>query len=182
MMIAPGRVVAALAFRVIQIVLLPLALVGYVLFLVKVITYSRRSGISATALASLYGRWMQHALGTRSDEPCVRLMPALPNVSRPGLRLVTLPTLLANRLTGYVPRIYRYPYDGDPLIRHAAAARATFFDAALARHLGDVDQFVILGAGYDWSRSAWPSRRSGSSGSPASPTRGWRRTRPRAGS
>jgi len=32
---------------------------------------------------------------------------------------------------------------------HESAARTTFFDAALARHLGDIDQLVILGAGWD---------------------------------
>jgi hypothetical protein len=36
-------------------------------------------------------------------------MMVLPNVPHLGLRLVTGPTLLAHRLTGYVPKIYRYP-------------------------------------------------------------------------
>jgi hypothetical protein len=99
--------VAATIFRAIQIFLLPFALVGYVLFTVKVIMFSRKSGVSATALAPLYTWWMQHTLGTRRDEPCERLMMVLPNVPHLGLRLVTGPTLLAHRLTGYVPRICR---------------------------------------------------------------------------
>jgi hypothetical protein len=57
----------------------------------------RRMGTSATALASLYTRYMQHRLGTRRDEPCDRLMMVLPNVSKPGLRLVTAPTRLYKR-------------------------------------------------------------------------------------
>jgi methyltransferase (TIGR00027 family) len=116
---------------------------------VKLIVYSRRSGASATVLASLYTRWMQHKLGTRRDEPCVRLMMVLPNVSHLGLRLLTGPTLLAHRLTGYVPRIYRYPYEGVPPMKDQPAARTTFFDAALERHLAGIDQLVILGAGFD---------------------------------
>jgi methyltransferase (TIGR00027 family) len=32
---------------------------------------------------------------------------------------------------------------------HEGAARVTFFNAALARHLGDIDQVVNLGAGWD---------------------------------
>ncbi len=140
---------AASIFRMIQIVLLPIAAVSYVLFVVKLVLYSRRSGTSATLLASFYTRWMQHTLGTRRDEPCARLMLVLPNVSHLGLRLVTAPTLLAHRLTGYVPRIYRYPYAGVPPMQHQSAARTTFYDAALERHLADVDQLVILGAGFD---------------------------------
>jgi hypothetical protein len=54
----------AVAFRLIQIAWLPIALVGYVPFVIKLILVSRASGVSATALASLYTRWMQHALGT----------------------------------------------------------------------------------------------------------------------
>jgi methyltransferase (TIGR00027 family) len=142
-------IVAAIIFRLIQIALLPIAAVGYVLWVVKIITFSRKSGASATVLASLYTRWMQHKLGTRRDEPCERLMMVLPNVPHLALYLVTGPTLLAHRLTGYVPRIYRYPYEGEPPLKHQSAARTTFFDAALERHLGDIDQLVILGAGFD---------------------------------
>ncbi len=142
-------IVKAPIFRLIQIAWSPLALVGYVLFVIKLILFSRKSGVSSTTLASLYTRWMQHKLGTRLDEPVARLMMILPNISHLALRLVTGGTLLAHRLTGYVPRIYRYPYEGDPPMAHESAARTTFFDAALARHLGDIDQLVILGAGWD---------------------------------
>ena len=76
-------------------------------------------------------------------------MMILPNVSHLALRLVTGGTLLAHRLTGYVPGIYRYPYEGDPPMAHESAARTTFFDAALTRHIGHIDQLVILGAGCD---------------------------------
>jgi len=143
------NIVKAPIFRIIQIAWSPIALVCYVLFVIKLIIFSRTSGVSATTLASLYTRWMQHKLGTRLDEPVARLMMVLPNVSHLALRLVTGRTLLAHRLTGYVPRIYRYPYEGDPPTAHESAARTTFFDAALTRHLRDIDQLVILGAGWD---------------------------------
>ncbi len=141
--------VRVLIFRVIQIVWAPIAILGYMFFVVKLLLQSRRSGVAATTFASLYTRWVQHHLGTRRDEPAIRLMMFLPNVSVVALRLVTAGTLLGHRLTGYVPRIYRYPYEGDPPLAHEAAARTTFFDAALARHLGEIDQLVVLGAGYD---------------------------------
>lgn len=145
------NIVAATTFRAVQVVLSPVALVGYVDFAVRSILVSRTSGVSETALASLYTRWMQHQLGTRIDEPCERLMRVLPNVPSLGLRLTTGPTLLAHRLTGYVPEIYRYPYEheGDPPFAHEPVARTTFLDAALERHISDIDQFVVLGAGND---------------------------------
>ena len=144
-------IVAAISFRGIQVVLSPVALVGYVDFTIRSFMASRTSGASETALASLYTRWMQHQLGTRPDEPCERLMRMLPNVPALGLRLTTGPTLLAHRLTGYVPGLYRYPYEqeADPPLAHQPVARTTFFDAALYQHIADVEQFVVLGAGHD---------------------------------
>jgi hypothetical protein len=142
-------IVKAAIFRLIQIAWSPIGFVGYVLLVITMIIFSRTSGVSSTTLASLYTRRMQHKLGTRLDEPCERLMMVLPNVFYLALRLVTGGTLLAHRLTGYVPRIYRYPFEGEPQMAQEPAARTTFFDAALTRHLSDIDQLVLLGAGWD---------------------------------
>jgi methyltransferase (TIGR00027 family) len=143
------RIVAAASFRALQVALLPVGTVGYLWAVPKLLRYSRRTGVSATLLASLYTRHMQHRLKTRADEPAARLMRVMPNVSRQGFALETTPTMLAHVLTGYVPRIYRYPYEGDPPLRHQQTARTSFYDAALGRHLHHVAQLVILGAGFD---------------------------------
>src|SRR3954467_6099960 len=137
------NIVAAIAFRIIQLILLPIAAIAYVIFVIKLIAYSRRSRVSAMVLASLYTRWMQHKLGTRRDDTCEHLMAVLPNISPLGLHLVTAGTLVGHWLTGYVPKIYRYPYEGAPPMSHQPAARTTFFDEALKRHLAGIDQLVI---------------------------------------
>lgn len=140
---------AAGFFRIIQVALLPVGTVGYLMAVPKLLLYSRRTAVSATLLASLYTRYMQHRLGTRPDEPAARLMMVMPNVSRDGFRLETAPTLVGHLLTGYVPRIYRYPYQGEAPMRHQQTARTNFYDAALHRHLPGIDQLVVLGAGFD---------------------------------
>ena len=140
---------AAVLFRLVQLLLLPPGVVGYVFWVGRMLANRRRSRMSQTVLASFYTRWMQHNLGTRPDVPCVRMMKVLPNVPQLGLDLVTGPTLVAHRVSGYVPRIYRYPYPGVPPMMHQSAARTTFFDQALERHLGSIEQFVVLGAGFD---------------------------------
>ncbi len=136
-------------FRLVQAALLPAGTAGYLVAVPKLLLYSRRTAVSATLLASLYTRYMQHLLGTRPDQPAARLMMVMPNVSRVGFRLETGPTMAGHRLTGYVPRIYRYPYEGEPPMRHQQTARTSFYDAALRRHLPGLDQLVILGAGFD---------------------------------
>lgn len=141
--------VAAIVFRSVQIVLCPFATLGYVIFVYRLFLFSMMMGVSGTVLASLYTRWMQHRLGVRPDEPCARLMDVMPTVSRLGLRLFSAPTLAGHHLTGYVPPLYRYPYTGDPPMHHEAAARTSFFDAALERRLGGIRQLVVLGAGFD---------------------------------
>jgi methyltransferase (TIGR00027 family) len=140
---------SAVLFRVIQVALLPVGTVGYVWAVPKLLVYSRQTGVSATLFASLYTRYMQHRLGTRPDEAVARLMRVMPNVSRAGFGLETAPTAAAHFLTGYVPRIFRYPYEGEAPMRHQQTARTSFYDAALARHLPGINQLVILGAGLD---------------------------------
>jgi methyltransferase (TIGR00027 family) len=140
---------AAALFRVIQVALLPVGIVGYLWGVPKLLAYSRQTAVSATLLASLYTRYMQHRLGTRPDEPAARLLMVMPNVSRTAFRLETAPTMAGHLLTGYVPRIYCYPYHGEPPMRHQQTARTSFYDAALGRHLPSINQLVILGAGFD---------------------------------
>ncbi|GAA2138015.1 hypothetical protein GCM10009825_24180 [Arthrobacter humicola] len=144
----PG-IVAAGTFRVIQLALLPLGVAAYVATVPRMLAYSRRTGVSATVFASLYTRCMQHRLQTRPDGPADRLMAVMPNVSQEGFRLETAPTLVGHLLTGYVPRIYRYPYRGRAPMHHQSTARTSYYDAAIQRHLAGVDQLVVLGAGFD---------------------------------
>ena len=76
-------------------------------------------------------------------------MRILPGVPLLGLRLVAGPMLLAHRVTGYVPKAFRYPFEGDVPPQYEASARVAFFDNAVDRNLDDITQFVILGAGFD---------------------------------
>lgn len=144
-----SELASAVLFRVVQCALLPIGGVGYVSFVAGSLAASRRLGASTTLLASFYTRWMQDALGVRRDEACAKLMAVMPTVPPISLRLVTAPTRWAHRLTGYVPPIYRYPYRGEPPFAHQPAARTTYYDQTLQRHLAGVDQLVVLGAGFD---------------------------------
>jgi methyltransferase (TIGR00027 family) len=140
---------AALLSALIWIVCLPVWLIVAVLYATHRILSSRKLGVSATALNPMTMRWLQHQLGLRRDEACAKLIKVLPNHCYAGLCAVVFPVLLGHRLTGFVPKMLRYPYEGIPPVRHDAAVRATFVDAAIERYLPGVEQFVELGAGYD---------------------------------
>jgi methyltransferase (TIGR00027 family) len=141
--------VAAIAYNIFSILLFPITLIGYVIWVGGAILSGRGSGVSGTAQGPLSARFFEHKLGTRQDEPANRLMMALPNIPPLGLRLFVWPMLLAHRVTGYVPKAFRYPFEGDIAPQYEASARMTFFDAAVDRYLASITQFVILGAGFD---------------------------------
>src|SRR5215475_12214663 len=139
----------ALLFTLIRIVFLPAWLVVMVLYTSHMILSSRKLGVSATALSPMSMRWLQHRLRLRPDEACTKLIKVLPNHWYPGLCAAAFPVLLGHRLTGFVPKLLRYPYEGIPPVGHSSSVRATFVDAAIERYLPGVEQFVELGAGYD---------------------------------
>jgi methyltransferase (TIGR00027 family) len=141
--------VAALLSALIWIVFLPGWLVVYIFYEAHVIFTSRKLGVSATALGPMTMRWLQHQLGLRRDEACAKLIKVLPNHCYAGLYAVAFPVLLGHRLTGFVPKMLHYPYEGIPAFRHQTAVRSTFGDAAVEKYLPGVEQFVELGAGYD---------------------------------
>lgn len=139
---------AAVAFYVLSIVLLPVSLLGYVIWVGKLLA-AKPSGVSTSAQAPLSARWAMHNFGVREDQAANRLLPILPSVPWLGMRLAFWPTVFAHRVTGFVPTTFRYPFEGEIPPQAEASARVTFFDGAVDRFLPGIDQLVILGAGFD---------------------------------
>lgn len=140
--------IAAVIFFLIVILLLPVFLLGYVIWIGTMVA-RRKSSASATAQAPLFARWMAHQMGARPDEGASRLLPVAPGVPPLGWRLVGGPLLLAHRISGYVPKTFRYPFEGEITLQNQGGARQTFYDRIVQQYLPKLAQFVILGAGYD---------------------------------
>lgn len=141
--------VSAAAYYAVSGLLFPVTAIGYGLWVGKLFTSGRKAGVSITAQGPLSARWFQHQLGTRMDDASNRLLPELLGVSPLALRLSAGPMRIANRLSGYVPKAFRYPFEGRVRPMYEASARVPFFDRAVETYLQRIDQFVILGAGYD---------------------------------
>lgn len=148
---------AVIVFYTVCVLLIPVLLLGYVLWVGKIYA-GRRSGVSGTAQGPLAARWFQHQLGMRRDEAANRLLMVLPGVSPLAVWLVFGPLLLAHRVSGYVPSTFRYPFEGDISLRNQAAARQTLYDSVVQRYVADVAQFVILGAGFDTRAFRLPTK------------------------
>jgi methyltransferase (TIGR00027 family) len=143
------RPIDALVFFLVCLLLFPVMLVGYVVWIATLYLGGRRSGVSTTAQGPLFARWLMHQFGVRQDEAAHRLLPELPGVPRLGLDLTAGPILFAHRLTGYVPGAFRYPYEGKIVPGAEASLRVAYFDSVVERYLADHRQLVILGSGFD---------------------------------
>jgi methyltransferase (TIGR00027 family) len=136
---------AAAVYYLLNILLFPIALIGYVVMSVSFYA-GRKSAVSGTALAPLTGRWLLHNLGSRQDEPANRLMMAMSGLS---VSLALGPMVFAHRMSRYVPKAYRYPFQGEITLGNQGSARQTIYDRVVEQYLPAVSQFVVLGAGFD---------------------------------
>ena len=142
--------IAFVVFVVLQVLFLPLLVLGVLMVTYRQMIVSRRLGSSQTAIEIFNGRWTMDWFGMRQDPATVQLASVLPNTSVLGLRLVLLPLWVKYKLSG---TCFGYPClpppDGAENIANFVIARTLYFDRILERALPDVEQFVLLGAGYD---------------------------------
>src|SRR6266511_897903 len=90
---------AAAVFYIVNVLLFPITLIGYVIWLTRIYMVRRAEGASITAQGPLSARWTMHRLGLRRDDAAYRLLMALPSTSGPALLLTAGPMLLAHRLS-----------------------------------------------------------------------------------
>lgn len=132
-----------------QIVFIPLALLGSIYVGYRQIGVSKKLGISQTAIEVLNGRWTMHIFGIRTDEACDKLAKVLSNTSVNGLWLALAPLWLEYKMSGELFLYPRIPDQGDEGLRDLMVSRTLYFDRVIERVINDVEQFVFMGAGYD---------------------------------
>ncbi len=138
-----------LVFVVLQLALLPFSIAGYVYAAIKSVRYAKATGASATATSILGGRWIMHAFGVRDDFATVALLRHLPFVSPVAYKLLLVPGLIAHKLTGYVPSMAKPIPPEQASISHLVNCRTPIFDRLLEQVQAEIEQVVVMGAGYD---------------------------------
>lgn len=132
-----------------QIVFIPFAILGALLQAYKQMVVSRRLGISQSAIEIINGRWTMHVFGMRDDEATARLAAVLPNNSLFGMWLALFPLWVKRKIAG---KPFIYPQVSEPGSENLAnfvIARTVYFDRVITRVIPHVEQFVVMGAGYD---------------------------------
>ncbi|TAL28538.1 MAG: SAM-dependent methyltransferase [Phenylobacterium sp.] len=143
------KLLAYLLYIPLQIVWLPLSLLGVILVGLGQVGVSRRLGVSWTAVEVLNARWTMDVFGLRRDKAARRLAGHIPNDSTFGLWLFCLPLWL----TRWVCRTpFLYPVVSPPErtgVAGMVVMRTLAIDDAIAHSLEGAEQFVFLGAGLD---------------------------------
>lgn len=138
-----------LTFLVLEVLLSPITLTGYLFLIVWATTISQQQSLSITALSPLFCRWLLHLQGIRPDPAAHELMQTLPSLNSTLNWTVVGPTLWAMNISSYTPSFFNVPPPGTENLGNMINTRTLFFDKALAQALETVEQIVILGAGFD---------------------------------
>jgi methyltransferase (TIGR00027 family) len=138
-----------LPYLLLQLLLLPVTLAFAVSLVINVSRFAgspARQGQSITAALVLMYRWVAHELRVRPDAGSALLFELHPVAPHAVVRALFVKSQL---LAAFVCRMRLDPFLGLKGRSHFALlpSRILFFDAALAAH--QVDQFVIMGAGFD---------------------------------
>ena len=143
------NLISFVVFVPLQFIFLPIGLVGVLLVAYRQMVISKRLGVSQTAIEVLNGRWTMHVFGIRQDKAAYGLAGSMPNTSTIGLWLCLFPLWVKYRISGRYFGYPRVPKEGEEVIGDMVVARTLYFDRIIDRLADDMEQFVVLGAGYD---------------------------------
>jgi methyltransferase (TIGR00027 family) len=143
------KVFSVVVYVVLQVLCLPLAIVGVLLATYRQMVVSKRLGLSQTAIEVIQARWTMDRFGIRADPDTVRLTNVLPNASPVGLWLIFFPLWVKYRLCGDLFLYPTVPAVGSEGFVNFLIARTLYIDRMIRSTVTHVEQVVVLGAGYD---------------------------------
>ncbi len=142
-------ILSYILFIIIQIIFLPLAIIGAIVIYYKQIFVSKRLGVSSTAIEIINGRWTMDKFCLRDDATTVKLFNVLPNTSALSHWLVLLPLYLLKLIAGKNLIYPVFKESEEAGLYNLVISRTIFFDRFIKKSLKQSEQFVVLGAGFD---------------------------------
>lgn len=145
----PILIIQIILFIPIQIVFIPFAIVGIMIGYYKGMKRSRKMGISFTACRALQYRWFMHYFGTRPDRNSIEFIKKFPCESHFGLLATMGPLIISQRLFGFKTALGKVPEMGEEKHVSMVGRRVLMFDEIMKKYVDQMDQIVIMGAGFD---------------------------------
>jgi methyltransferase (TIGR00027 family) len=133
----------------IQIIFIPLAIIGLIDGLYREMRISRKLGVSFSAGQALQYRWIMHYFNSRPDPLSVAFTKKLPCESHFGLWSILGALIISQRLFGFTTGLSKVPEPGEEDVSSCAGVRVLMFDKIMEEYVDKVEQIVIPGAGFD---------------------------------
>ena len=133
----------------IQIIFIPFAIIGLVFCLYKELWKSKELGVSFSAVKALQYRWMMHYFNTRPDAYSIAFTKHFPCESHYGMWSIMGAIIISLRLFGFPEKLGKLVEPGEETPDTTAGIRVLMFDKIMKKHVDEVDQVVLLGAGFD---------------------------------
>ncbi len=137
------RLISLVIFAVVQIIFIPLFIIGGILLSINQLLVSKKLGVSGTAISAIGARWVLNFYGMRKDPSAEKLYRSLPNGSEIGLWMLYFPRYLRYKI---YPKLEE---EGKESIINVPVARTFYFDKLINKSKNKVEQFIVMGAGYD---------------------------------
>ncbi len=136
-----------LFFILLNIILLPLYIIGVFAYMLPIIL--ARGKVSGTTYEPYSARLFYELMGTRKDPAARMLAKGLPATNIFYRYFAFYPIVALSKLTGFTPVSLSYPAADPSKMATLMAVRTEFLDQVVETELQTVDQFVVLGAGWD---------------------------------
>lgn len=143
------KLIQIILYILIQIIFIPIAIIGLIDGLCKEMVISKKRGVSFSAGQAVQYRWIMHYFGTRPDKLSVEFVKKFPCESHFGLWTTMGALILSQRLFGYTTRMGRLPEPGKETLDSTAGARVLAFDKIIEKYVDEMEQIVIPGSGFD---------------------------------
>ena len=133
----------------VQILFIPLAIIGVLMIVIKQFVVSRFLKISSTAVDVVSVRWAMDIFDIKEDKTSGQLFKYLPNASLLGHWMVMYPTYLRYKMSNSYNGFYSSKETGKEFFGNPITNRTLYFDEYIKLHKDTAKQLVILGAGFD---------------------------------
>lgn len=141
--------IALLVFILTQVLSIPLVIIGGIIITYKQVIVSKKLGVSSTAISVISSRWLMDIFDLRKDTASVKLYRVLPNASVFGMWLIFFLAYLRYKISGKHRGFALIKEEGTEGMANAAITRTVHIDNLINDSKDTVEQFVVMGAGYD---------------------------------
>jgi methyltransferase (TIGR00027 family) len=143
------RILQNLTYILLQIILLPISLIGMMYANYKQQKNSKKAKISYTAGQVIQGQWILHYFNIRKDYNIIKFIKNFPAESHIGFYMMFSAAILANKLVDFVPKALIKNNLDDISSYSFLFFRTKKIDQLVKDNIEKIEQFVILGAGFD---------------------------------